>query len=100
MFEKKIIETLIRYRLLFAILSLLGTAVIAYGAQSLYFQSDYKIYFEHDDPNLLAHEEIQDTYTKTDNIAILIRPEQGDLFDRRVLTLIHELTANALCYSC
>ena len=95
MFEKQFIETLIRYRFLFAIISVLVTGVIAYGAQSLYFEADYKIYFEHDDPNLLAHEAIQDTYTKTDNIAILIRPEQGDLFNRRVLTLIHELTEQA-----
>ena len=95
MFERKVIGILVRYRLLFALFSLVATAIIAYGAQSLYFESDYKIYFEHDDPNLLAHEEIQDTYTKTDNIAILLRPREGDLFNEQVLTLIHELTEKA-----
>lgn len=90
--EKRVIEILLRYRVLFSIVSLFATAFIAYGVKDLYFESDYKIYFEKDDPHLLAHEEIQDTYTKTDNIAILLRPDNGDLFNERILTLIHELT--------
>jgi len=95
MFEKKLVDMLVRFRALLAIVSLIGTALIAYGGQFLYFESDYKIYFEHNDPHLLAHEEIQDTYTKTDNIAIQLRPKDGDVFNLRMLTLLHELTEQA-----
>jgi len=95
MFEKRFIEILLRYRALLAIASLMLTVLIAYGSQRLHFEADYKIYFESDDPHLLAHEEIQDTYTKTDNISILLRPKEGDLFTPRMLALIHELTEHA-----
>ena len=93
--EKKFIDTLIRYRVVLALLSIVITALITLGAQKLHFEADYKIYFEKNDPHLIAHEEIQDTYTKTDNIAILIKPEQGDVFNKRMLTLLYELTETA-----
>ena len=93
--EKKFIDTLIRCRTILALLSVVFTVLIALGAHKLYFEADYKIYFEEDDPHLIAHEEIQDAYTKTDNIAILIKPEQGDIFNKRMLTLLHNLTETA-----
>lgn len=93
--EKKFIDILIRYRGLLAIMSFLVTVLGVLAAQNLYFESDYKIYFESDDVNLIAHDEIQDTYTKTDNIAILLKPAEGDLFTKRMLTLIYQLTEEA-----
>lgn len=90
--EKKFIDILMRYRIVLAIFSLVLTVFITLGAQKLYFEADYKIYFEKDDPHLLAHEEIQDAYTKTDNIAVLIKPMQGDIFNKKMLTLVHDLT--------
>ena len=90
--EKKFIDFLIRYRAVLSVLSILFTVLIASGAHKLYFESDYKIYFEDDDPHLIAHEAIQDTYTKTDNIAILIKPEQGGIFNQRMLTFLYDLT--------
>jgi len=93
--EKKFIDNLIRYRAILALLSIILTALITLGAQKLYFEADYKIYFEKNDPHLIAHEEIQDAYTKTDNIAILIKPEEGDIFNKRMLSLLYELTETA-----
>ena len=80
------------YRAVLSVLSILFTVLIAFGAHKLYFESDYKIYFEDDDPHLIAHEAIQDTYTKTDNIAILIKPERGGIFNQRMLTFLYDLT--------
>jgi len=90
--EKNIIDFLMRYRYLLAVFSILLTVLIAYGGKNLYLESDYKIYFEDDEPQLVAHEEIQDVYTKTDNLAIMLRPASGEVFTVDVLGLIHELT--------
>lgn len=93
--EQKLTEFLLRWRHWLAILSVLLTAILGFGARDLFLESDYKIYFEEDEPQLVAHEAIQDTYTSTDNLAILLRPKEGDLFNPRSLTAIYELTEHA-----
>jgi len=90
--ERKIIDFLIRRRLWLALVSLLATAIASYGAKNLYLESDYKIYFESDDPHLIAHEDMRDEYTTTDNFAILLRPADGNLFTARVLSIIYEIS--------
>jgi len=90
--ENKLVSFLLRWRHFLAVLSIACTVAIAYGAKSLYLESDYKIYFKTDDPQLTAHEEIQDTFTKTDNISIMLRPADGNVFTPRMLSIIYELT--------
>jgi len=93
--EKILIDILIRFRYVLALLSIVITALIAAGGKNLYFESDYKIFFEKDEPQLVAHEVMQETYTKTDNLAIMLRPNDGDIFDERILTMIYEITEQA-----
>jgi len=90
--ERNIINFLMRWRYWLSMLSLVVTVLISYGGKNLYLESDYKIYFQEDEPQLVAHEEIQDVYTKTDNLSIMLRPASGDVFTTRMLSLIHELT--------
>ena len=90
--EKNLIEFLLRRRYWLAVASLLLTGLIAMGGKNLYYETDYKIYFEDDEPQLVAHEEMQDTYTKTDNLAFMLRPEEGTVFNERLLTIIFEIT--------
>jgi len=90
--ERNIINFLMRWRYWLSMLSLVATVLISYGGKNLYLESDYKIYFQEDEPQLVAHEEIQDVYTKTDNLSIMLRPASGDVFTTRMLSLIHELT--------
>lgn len=93
--EKATIEVLIRFRYLFALLSILATALLTLGAKNLYFESDYKIFFQPNESHLVAHEKTQETYTKTDNIALMLRPESASVFDQRILTMIYEITEQA-----
>ena len=90
--EKKIIDFLLVYRYWLAAASMLATLVFAYGSKNLFLESDYRIYFEDDEPQLVAHEEMQATYTKTDNLSILLRPADGNLFTREMLTVVYEIT--------
>ncbi len=90
--EQKLIRILIRFRILFALASLALTFLFAYGAKSLYLETDYKIYFEDDEPQLVAHESMEDMYTKTDNLIVLLRAKDGQLFTQRMLGLVFDIT--------
>ncbi len=90
--EQNLIDFLIRYRNPLALLSLVLTALVAMGGQNLYLETDYKIYFQADDPQLVQHELVEDTYTNSDNLAIMLRADEGDLFNERVLNVIYDIT--------
>ncbi len=84
---------LVKYRYLLATLSVLLLLLTAAGAQKLVFENDYKLFFTEDDPHLVAHEAMEEAYTKSDSIAFLLGVEEGDLFTPRRLGLIESLTA-------
>ena len=90
--NKKFIDALIRFRYWLAVLSLLLTAALASGMQYLYFEADYKIYFQDDNEQLLIYEQMQDTYTETANIMYLLHPRTGDVFNSQVLSSIYAIT--------
>jgi len=67
----------------------------ALGAKNLYFRGDYNIFFEGTNKQLMAFDEIQTTFAKTDNLAIVIAPSDGNVFTPKTLTLIQDLTLDA-----
>ena len=84
----KLSQLLVERRGTFSILSLVLIAVLAAGAQFLYFEGDYKIFFADDNPQMLAHDSIQDTYTKSDNLMLVIGPDSGNVFTLQSLQAI------------
>lgn len=78
-----------------AVASLLVIAALAYGAKHVYFESDYRIFFRDDDPYLLAHEEQQAQYTKSDSLLFIVAPADGEVFTRGTLAAIETLTAES-----
>ncbi|KFK53907.1 RND transporter [Vibrio vulnificus] len=77
------------------IISLMAIVATAMGAKNLYFRGDYNIFFDGSNAQLQAFDEIQTTFAKTDNIALLLAPKSGDVFDQRTLTQIQEMTEQA-----
>lgn len=77
-------------------LALIGSIAIFLSAASggvMKFDSDYHVFFSEDNPQLLAYDALQNTYTKDDNVFIVIERKDGeDLFDRETLTALEELT--------
>ncbi|MEZ8349825.1 RND family transporter [Vibrio splendidus] len=67
----------------------------ALGTKNLYFRGDYNIFFEGTNKQLMAFDEIQTTFAKTDNLAIVVAPEGGNVFTPETLTLIQNLTVDA-----
>jgi len=72
---------------------LLVAAII--GGKNLYFRGDYNIFFDGSNPQLQAFEEIQATFNKTDNLAIVIAPADDNVFNEEILELVKALTEDA-----
>jgi predicted RND superfamily exporter protein len=82
-----------RYGLIFLILVLVIWA--ASGMRFLQFKSDYRMFFSEDNPQLLAFEKLQDTYTKSDNVLFAIAPKDGKVFTVEVLAMLEQMTEMA-----
>jgi predicted RND superfamily exporter protein len=65
---------------------------MAMGMQNLAFNPDSRVFFSQQNPQLVALEELENTFVKNENIYIALRPEQGDVFNRKTLRVISELT--------
>ena len=63
------------------------------GASKLFFDNDYRAFFGSANPQLEAFEELQNTYTKIDNVQFAIVPEANKTaVDAKVLAVVEELT--------
>jgi len=67
----------------------------ASGARFLTFSNDYRIFFSKENPQLLAFETLQNTYTKSDNVLFVLSPANGDVFTPRTLEAVTWLTEQA-----
>ncbi len=92
---KNYAEFIIRHKVLTVILSILMVMSMGYGAQFLTFTNDYRIFFGEDNPQLLAFEDLQDTYSKNDNVMFLLVPEDGKVFSNRTLEAVAWVTERA-----
>ncbi|HBR95851.1 MAG TPA: RND transporter [Gammaproteobacteria bacterium] len=77
------------------VISLLLVFTAASGAQKLVFKSDYRVFFSDENPQLTAFESMQKIYSKSDNVAFIISPKSGKVFEPDLLSGIYDLTNEA-----
>ncbi len=77
------------------LLSVLITAILGSGMQQLAFNNDYRMFFSKANPQLTAFEQLQNTYTKNDNVLFVLAPKNGRVFSRETLAAVVELTQAA-----
>lgn len=75
------------------LLTIASVFAAAYGGQFLSFSNNYQYFFAPENPQRKAYDELQNVYSKRDNIVFVIRPKNGDVFTRETLTAIQWLTA-------
>ncbi len=92
---KNYAEFIIRHKVLTVILSILMVMSMGFGAQFLTFTNDYRVFFGEDNPQLLAFEELQDTYSKNDNVMFLMVPKDGKVFTNKTLEAVAWVTERA-----
>ena len=85
-------DWIIKWRYLIVIASLVITIILAAGGKNLVFTNDYRYFFSKDNPQLLEFETLQDTYTKNDNVYIMLEPKSVDVFNKKFLAALKELT--------
>ena len=85
-------DWVIRWRWLIVVGSLLLAALAGAGGQFLGFSTNYRVFFSEENPQLNAFEALQNTYIREDNITIVIKPDDGDVFTPDLLTAMRELT--------
>ena len=88
-------EWLARWRYPVLVVCLLLVAGAGAGGQFLAFKTDYRNFFSEDNPQLQAFEQLQNTYTKTDNVLFVLAPKDGRVFSNETLASIIELTETA-----
>ena len=74
------------------ILTLLVVMSAGSGGRFIEFTNDYRVFFSEENPELQAFEEMQNIYTKTDNVLFVIAPKDNNVFNSSTLNMIAELT--------
>jgi len=92
---KRLGEEVIRFRWLIIIGTLVLTIAAGRGGQLLGFSTDYRVFFGKDNPQLQAFEQLQNTYTKNDNVLFAITPKNGKVFTRETLSVVEKLTKDS-----
>ena len=82
----------LRYRWLIIMLSVFVFLLSSLGLTRLSIDSDLRVFFSDDNPQLLQLEAVERTYLKNENILMVIAPEDRNIFTTEVLTVIQELT--------
>ncbi len=92
---EKFAGLVVKFRWFFLVLMLAIIVLAAMGAKNLHFNNDYHIFFDADDPRVMAFENLQNTYTKNDNVLMVLAPKDGKVFTRKTLAAIEDITEKA-----
>ena len=88
-------DNVVRFRWLVVLATLLVVVAAASGGRFLDFSNNYRVFFSDKNPELVAFDRFQETYTKNDNILFVLRPKDGAVFTPRVAAAIEKLTEGA-----
>ena len=91
-FKNEFGDWVIRFRWGIILFTIVLVFAAASGARFLGFSTDYRVFFSKDNPQLVAFETLQNTYTKNDNIMFAVEPKDGNVFSRETLAIIEEIT--------
>ncbi|HED15424.1 MAG TPA: RND family transporter, partial [Gammaproteobacteria bacterium] len=91
-FEQAYSRWVMNNRVLIIVATLILVALVGRGAANLEFTNNYRVFFGADNPELLAFEALEKTYSKNDNVLFVITPKDGNVFTPKTLAVIKDLT--------
>ncbi len=77
------------------LIALICIMAAASGGRLLSFSTSYSVFFSEDNPQLTAFEELENTYTKNDNVIFILTPKEGDVFTEQNLQVVQSVTEQA-----
>ncbi|WP_211829789.1 efflux RND transporter permease subunit [Kistimonas asteriae] len=81
-----------RYRFVLGVGSLGLCLLLSTGLTRLYFDSNFRIFFKSDNPQLQAHDAMEQDYVRSDNVVFTIQSLSKDVFTPQTLKTIGWLT--------
>ena len=91
-FEANFGHWILRFRWLVIIVSLALVMLAASGGKNLAFDTNYRVFFSEDNPQLLAFDALENMYTKNDNVMFVVTAKDGNIFTPQTLSVIEALT--------
>ncbi|MGW8370172.1 MAG: efflux RND transporter permease subunit, partial [Gammaproteobacteria bacterium] len=88
----RIARAAIRFRWAVISIALIGGVLVGTGAGRIQLENNYRVFFSDQNPELIAFENLQATYTKNDNFLFVIEPEDGQVFSAETMSAVAELT--------
>ncbi len=94
-FASRFAERVLAARWPVILATLVAIAAASSGIFLLEFSASYRIFFDDDNPQILALESLENTYGKNENVVFLIVPDDGDATSQKALSTAIWLTKNA-----
>ena len=94
-FASSLAEWVIRRRWLVLAAVLASVVAMGSGGRFLDFANNYRVFFSSENPELVAFESFQKTYTKNDNILIVLQPADGKVFSPHIAEAVERVTDEA-----
>ena len=91
-FDRRFAESVIRFRWLIIAATLLACLAAGYGVQFLKISADSRDSFGPENPQLMAFEQLEETFTRVENLFFALAPKEGDIFTPEMLQVIESLT--------
>lgn len=91
----------VNHRAVTLLMGLVVFATFALGARRLGFSTDYRIFFSKEDPGLAAFEQLEKSFSKTDNVLFVVKTGEASVFSSDAITAVQEISreATALPYA-
>lgn len=89
---KELAHRLVRHSRILFFISLAAVLATVSGFSNLSFSTDFKVFFDKTNPQLVAYEHIQNTFSKSDDIMFILAARNGDVFTPENLEAIEWLT--------
>jgi len=90
-----IVDLVLRQPWLIILVTLILVLFAGSGLRFIEFSTNYRVFFSPQNPELVAFEDFQRTYTKNDNILFTLKPERDATFSPRTVEAIEALTQEA-----
>jgi predicted RND superfamily exporter protein len=94
-FSERLAEAIMARPRLSIALSLLITLVAGIGLAGYHYSKDHRVFFDADNPRLLAFEKLQEDFARTDTVLIALAPRSGNVFTPEFLAVLQDLTAKS-----
>lgn len=88
-------QFLLRFRWLVLLATLAWVGFSAVGLSRLSLSADLEVFFAPDDPELAAYDAVRNTYSRDDNLFLVLVPDGPTVFSAAMLAVLEELTDRA-----